>query len=597
MEDPALDPRFYDFLTDAAAPAEPDPRPPDALIPPEPSAPSHTAPPGPPTSLPQPGATNAAPVALQQPSPRPITTRPTAPARTATEAPSPGAAPASQSAQGRQTRPGRSPAWLGNWLARFQLRDPEEPIDPRRLAAAALTSLLVHLLLLGLLAFFVIRLRSTDNVQFVSDLAGSPYGDELGNSPLGGLGIDTPLELAEPTPPGAESQSNLLELPPIAALTPSDSRASTPRATNPDPNLSGAGGPQAGAGDGFGVARFGRGTETIQGVRVKVGNPQFTLIWDSDVDLDLHVIEPGGSEIYWEERQGEQGGELDVDDVDGRGPENVNYDEGRGAGPPGTYRWFVHYFGGFAGRNQPTRWKVRVKHDGKVSIYEGRFTVIGQKSREYALEVGAAAHAAPMTSGPAAQLGFALAPPGASFEMLLPREPDPAEVPEVLASYEFTEARQLQTGPQSRILIAWGNPSNRPIGSLAVFCRNLAREFVPADKGNTPSTRPVAIGNRTGAEVLYQKAGDIRARVQVYYLGDTLVLIRAEGPGNFIQGDSVRAVLDSLRERAVAPDADPLPDPNADPNADPGGPPQRRRGTDSPAPAPAARSAGPRRQP
>ena len=82
------------------------------------------------------------------------------------------------------------------------------------------------------------------------------------------------------------------------------------------------------------MAKFGHGGENINGVDVKVGDPQFTLIWDSRADIDLHVVEPGGSEIYWENRNGGQGGELDVDDVDGFGPENFNYVLGKG--PPGT---------------------------------------------------------------------------------------------------------------------------------------------------------------------------------------------------------------------------------------------------------------------
>ena len=74
---------------------------------------------------------------------------------------------------------------------------------------------------------------------------------------------------------------------------------------------------------GFGTTQFDGLSEKVQGVSVKIGDPQFTLIWDSDADLDLHVIEPGGSEIYWEARNAKKGGELDVDDVDGQGPENI----------------------------------------------------------------------------------------------------------------------------------------------------------------------------------------------------------------------------------------------------------------------------------
>ena len=103
------------------------------------------------------------------------------------------------------------------------------------------------------------------------------------------------------------------------------------------------------------------------------------MIWNTDgVDLDLHVIEPGGKEIYWEEPKGRQGGELDVDNTKGFGPENIYWlvesrgpgsEKVKGPGPPGTYKWFVVYWGGFGGIARPTHWQVRVKHDGKVNVH------------------------------------------------------------------------------------------------------------------------------------------------------------------------------------------------------------------------------------
>ncbi|MDB5352836.1 MAG: hypothetical protein JWN86_4083 [Planctomycetota bacterium] len=116
--------------------------------------------------------------------------------------------------------------------------------------------------------------------------------------------------------------------------------------------------------------------EKFNDVQVKVGSPQFTLVWDSRADLDLHVIEPGGAEIFWEKRKGSKGGELDVDDVDGFGPENVFWN----GGPDGSYRWFVHYYGGLGGLAVPTRWKLRIKQDGKVHVVEGNFDKVGEKS-------------------------------------------------------------------------------------------------------------------------------------------------------------------------------------------------------------------------
>lgn len=132
--------------------------------------------------------------------------------------------------------------------------------------------------------------------------------------------------------------------------------------------------------EGFGTSQFDGISETVRGVSVKIGDPQFTLIWDTDADLDLHVIEPGGSHIYWEFRDGKKGGELDVDDVDGQGPENVYWK--KGVGPEGEYRWWVHYYGGSGGRIRKTAWKVRIKHDGQIEQFSGTLSKIDDKSPE-----------------------------------------------------------------------------------------------------------------------------------------------------------------------------------------------------------------------
>jgi hypothetical protein len=138
----------------------------------------------------------------------------------------------------------------------------------------------------------------------------------------------------------------------------------------------------------FGAARFGMGTEWIKGIAVKVGDPQFTLIWDSNVDLDLHVIEPGGKEIFWKDVKGRAGGELDVDNNDGFGPENIAWPSaGPNPAPPGEYRWWVEYYGGNRGIPLRTRWKVRVKHEDKLMIYTGVLTVTGARSKNYTLQV------------------------------------------------------------------------------------------------------------------------------------------------------------------------------------------------------------------
>jgi len=256
-------------------------------------------------------------------------------------------------------------------------------------------SLVLHLAFLTILACWYFAPSTRGPVVFDSRLAGSPNGVPEGEMLKGGL--NTPL--AMPTSPLGEAEVGL-ESPAISQLelTALEPELRFRGTTKP----SGAGGqlntnPGAGDGDGFGLARFGEGGELIRGVSVKVGDPQFTLLWNTDgVDLDLHVIEPGGKEIYWEEPKGTQGGELDVDNTKGFGPENVYWlvakhgpgsEKVKGPGPPGVYKWFVVYWGGFGGLARPTHWQVRVKHAGKVSVHHGKFQSLNERSRTYTLKV------------------------------------------------------------------------------------------------------------------------------------------------------------------------------------------------------------------
>jgi hypothetical protein len=273
--------------------------------------------------------------------------------------------------------------------------EPDMPWWTPEFLKGVLWSLALHASLLILLAFCYLAPLARGPAEFDARLAGSPNG--VSESELLTGGLNTPL----PMPPAPLAASALtLDAPSLAQLD----------LVTPEPELrirtaknpSGGGGaandnPGAGDGDGFGLARFGEGGEVIRGVTVKVGDPQFTLIWNTDgVDLDLHVIEPGGKEIYWEEPKGNKGGELDVDNTKGYGPENIYWlvdpdvageEKVKGLGPPGVYKWFVVYWGGFGGLAKPTHWQVRVKHDGKVTVYHGKFRELNERSDIHTLKV------------------------------------------------------------------------------------------------------------------------------------------------------------------------------------------------------------------
>jgi hypothetical protein len=272
--------------------------------------------------------------------------------------------------------------------------DPEEPGEPFLTLEAVkgwASSLVLHGLLLLILAFWYFAPKPSPAKPIDTRLMGSEMGVEDGLSITGGL--NTPLAIPE-----------AIEVAPEPILTPIDLTPPELKASNKPEGAetpSAEGGmdsdnPGAGEGDGFGLAKFGQGGESILGVEVKVGDPQFTLIWDTEADLDLHVVEPGGKEIYWEEPRGRQGGELDVDNTKGYGPENIYWLQDadatgetkvKGAGPPGEYRWFVVYWGGFGGIVRPTRWKVRIKHDGKITVVTGGFKTLNERSRIYTLRV------------------------------------------------------------------------------------------------------------------------------------------------------------------------------------------------------------------
>jgi hypothetical protein len=268
-------------------------------------------------------------------------------------------------------------------------RDPEAPVLTPAAVKSWASSLGLHALLLLIFAFWVITSAGKDTRTFDTRLGGEAGGSP-GNGdggPLVGLdGLDEPLTMAPAPPTKSEASLSSLAISEIAldvdAAPKADAKARGPRNGVELPNPGGRGG----NGSGFGLAKFGNGTENIGGIGVKVGDPQFTLIWDTLADIDIHVIEPGGSEIFWEHVHGDKGGELDVDDIDGFGPENVYWVQGQG--PPGEYKWYVHYYGGLGGRNVPTHWQVRVKHLGKITVYKGILYNIGAKSKPHVLTVG-----------------------------------------------------------------------------------------------------------------------------------------------------------------------------------------------------------------
>lgn len=67
-----------------------------------------------------------------------------------------------------------------------------------------------------------------------------------------------------------------------------------------------------------------------------------TLRWDlDDTDIDLHVTDPNGEEVYYGHRESYQGGAISRDFTAGYGPEEFVLRDPK----PGEYRVAVHYYG------------------------------------------------------------------------------------------------------------------------------------------------------------------------------------------------------------------------------------------------------------
>src|SRR5262249_37631201 len=66
-----------------------------------------------------------------------------------------------------------------------------------------------------------------------------------------------------------------------------------------------------------------------------------TIAWNTDAtDVDLWVIEPDGTKVFYSHNRSVSGGELSEDQTQGYGPERYRIANAR----PGAYKVLVHYF-------------------------------------------------------------------------------------------------------------------------------------------------------------------------------------------------------------------------------------------------------------
>ena len=134
--------------------------------------------------------------------------------------------------------------------------------------------------------------------------------------------------------------------------------------------------------DGTGPGAYAR--QQVRFLQVGTGDIQVSVAWTDSADVDLHVVDPNGEEIYFAHRDAASGGTLDLDAnaacgrntfSDGSPPafvSNENVVWGTGEAIPGTYRVILDYWSdcGVA----KTDWVVTIQRVGAgPQIFTGSF--------------------------------------------------------------------------------------------------------------------------------------------------------------------------------------------------------------------------------
>ena len=110
-------------------------------------------------------------------------------------------------------------------------------------------------------------------------------------------------------------------------------------------------------------------------VKVGTGDIQISVTWNVDNDIDLHVIDPYGFEIYYNSNASDEGGVLDLDsnpdcDIDHINNENVVWPTG--TAPAGTYSVLVANYANCT--SLATTYAVTIQKKGQPpATYMGAF--------------------------------------------------------------------------------------------------------------------------------------------------------------------------------------------------------------------------------
>ncbi|MCY1072897.1 YfaP family protein [Archangium lansingense] len=116
----------------------------------------------------------------------------------------------------------------------------------------------------------------------------------------------------------------------------------------------------------------------LQDVNSRLGNSrdtlgqgffQVTLTWNIAGDIDLHLVEPNLSHVYFFDKYGDVG-VLDRDDIQGRGPENY-FVCSPGKLVPGTYSVMLNNYSGTAGTDATVRIRAGSQFRTYMQVMDG----------------------------------------------------------------------------------------------------------------------------------------------------------------------------------------------------------------------------------
>ena len=116
-------------------------------------------------------------------------------------------------------------------------------------------------------------------------------------------------------------------------------------------------------------------------ISVAPGAVEVTVSWDSSADLDLHVADPSGNEVYFGTPEVDSGGVLDLEagfPCDGDFFRNEHVGWSQGSPPPGVYEVRVSYY--LSCGAPETNYVVSIYNRGQRTTFSGTFTGPGEDS-------------------------------------------------------------------------------------------------------------------------------------------------------------------------------------------------------------------------